>query len=328
MRLSELEFELLVATQFSPLATVEELSKKLKKSAHRIQYALQKIGQAKVAKNSVLIDFRALGLEQYELYFSLYPQSTLQRRKTLTRLFHHEKVFWYAELGGGQPYGISFIAHSAHEASHFIETVASTDEPLFNSKEVASIISFTVFEKTYLLPPSPSRREHRKSLTIGRKALKATKTFSHIDDLDTKIIKSLLSDSAKSRPKLAQELNIPRATLEYRITRLYNEGICIAPLKFISAIKLGFQSYKLLITTKGVHPKFSEELYAFCLNEPNVTTLIHTLGSWDFEITLEVSVGQQVTMFIERLLENHNARITRIEPLPVFEQGVSSNFRM
>src|SRR5690606_27078842 len=98
-------------------------------------------------------------------------------------------------------------------------------------------------------------------------------------------------------------LAIPASTIDLRMRRLSERGVISGHLLAVDCTTYGFQPFKLLIFAKGVNPDLSAGLQKFCERHPNVTYLIECLGTWDYEVGIEVANTEEVTGIMQEIFE-------------------------
>lgn len=319
MNWSEKERILLAAIQFRADATVPELSRVTGLREHVIHYQLARFRAAGLIRRWAFLDMFALGYEEYEILFSLAAPSKRLKTELLTALRQHPQVVWLAELGGDYQYGITIYAAGAQAAADFMKKIAQQFGNIFCRKSMAAIISFTILAKKYLsrLAVDP---EH------ALVSLRDTGSRFELDDTDRRILPALFRPELDSDRALAQATGLPRATLEYRLKKLERAKVIQSYIYHISAAKLGLQLFKLLVFVRGVQPDLEAALFGFCRRHKHVTNFTHCLGSWDYEIGMDVPEAPQATAVVEQLYEKFGQAINDIQVLPVFSQTNSSNF--
>jgi DNA-binding Lrp family transcriptional regulator len=120
------------------------------------------------------------------------------------------------------------------------------------------------------------------------------------------------------RRVLAQNLGIPLSTLEHRLKKLEHAGVIVGYYYLIDPTKIGVQSFLFLVGVKGMNAKLREELSAFAAGHPNVVVFINTIGSWDFELAVEVETARQSVQISDALHERFGSAIRFLKVLPSF----------
>ena len=122
------------------------------------------------------------------------------------------------------------------------------------------------------------------------------------DELDRQIIRLLRADGRRSNREIARRLNVPEATVRYRVRRLIESGI----LKITASVDPEHLGYALTaIISVQVEPERIGEAAAEVSNMPEVMWSAITAGAHD--VMLMASFRNQDEMF--NFLTNRLARI-------------------
>ena len=161
---------------------------------------------------------------------------------------------------------------------------------VFLEKSIAIRLSLEYFGNKYLRPvKNDSERLERASLTYA-----VTKDRVIIDETDHRILHGLTQLTYSSRSELSRLIGIPFSTLEHRIRRLEQKKVIVGFYHHIPPESIGMQSYLLLISIKDITSRFKERFRKFCVTHPSVVVFINTIGSWDFEVAVEVQESADI----------------------------------
>ena len=59
--------------------------------------------------------------------------------------------------------------------------------------------------------------------------------------------------------------------------------------------------------------EFRQIFFKFCESQPNISVLIHSIGSWDFELVVDVEEARQITAITQDLYDNFGAQLNWCE---------------
>jgi DNA-binding Lrp family transcriptional regulator len=319
MRISLAEQKIISSLQLNADLPLAELCKKAGLKAHTVHYHLRRLKEQGVIRRGVFLNLPALGFEQYGIYFSLAPLSAKDKLRLLRELRQHPRVFWFAELGGDFQYGMSIIARHPGEAFEFIGSLSAKGESQILRKAVSQIVNLSIFPKKYL---------SSKSHTVSNDTLELVRTVAavQLDSKDYQILGELVDGQGESIQNLAKRLGLPRTTIEYRIKRLMSAQILLKSIYYVSAAKLGLQSFKLLLYARSADNIFERQLFRFAEQHRQIVFYCSNLGSWDFELSVEALSTKEAVAVTESIYEQFGNSIQEIRILPVFEQTTSSGF--
>lgn len=316
MRLTDREKAILLASHFRGRGPVAALRKETGVRDHTIRYYLNRFREEKIVRPGVLIDLYALGYTEYEVYFSLAAEEERHKEELLKVLAASPQVAWFAELGGSYQYVMTLCVPAVSDVAAFLDKLAKRFGNIFFEKSLAVIVSFSLFRKTYLCPQNKTS----DALTFGE-----GKKRVEIDQVDRKILAALFQGHGGSNQEIARAAGIPRTTVEFRLHRLEQNKVILGHIYYINARKVGMLTYKLLLYIKGIQEGFKKELYEFSLQHHNVVNFIHCIGSWDYELTIEVEKPREAVDVVQQVCAKFGRFINNSQLIPVIEQMTSAN---
>lgn len=323
-RFDDQDLRILGAVQFEANLSVPEIAKRARVRVHQVHYLLQKANQAGVTRPGAIIDTSALGLEQFEVLFSLAAPGSAkrgqaEREKLVTALKKHPAIAWFAELGAQYQYGVSICAKSAFEAAKIFLDIERRQEIQVVKRGVVAVLQFTTFRKRYLWGgdkvPAPL------TVTIG-----GSPKASALDDLDARILSALFKPHAQSHRAMAQHLAIPRSTIDYRLRKLEQAQVLKSYVTFINARKLGYTGYKILLVARGSAAALEQTLSSFSLACRDVVYLARCFGAWDFELGVEVKENQSILPVLDSLHDVAGKNLQDVSPMLILSQSNSTEF--
>ena len=116
-----------------------------------------------------------------------------------------------------------------------------------------------------------------------------------MDSKDHEIIEALRNDSRKSFAKLAEELGIPRATLQDRVRKLLKDGVIKKFTIVPDYAKLGKQITAFVMVSFSPVPGLSQrELAKEIAATENVQEVYLISGQWDILVKIRVEKVEDV----------------------------------
>lgn len=104
-----------------------------------------------------------------------------------------------------------------------------------------------------------------------------------LDKIDYKILWNLDYNSRMSLSELAQNTNLSKQNLNYRIKKLINENGLLGFMSVIDIHRLGYLTYRIYFRFKNVDAKKEEEIINYFKNHHHILWFVSTSGSWDLE---------------------------------------------
>jgi DNA-binding Lrp family transcriptional regulator len=253
----------------------------------------------------------ALGKAEYSIFLSLARGSSPERSQLIEDLVRCPAIDWVAELGGGFDLGATIATSSPLELRDFINDLSHRYLDLIKSKWISSILGYAQLGRKYL---APQVLMARLSVSPGAKGT------VELDELDRGILQLLLKNPEAGPSQVGRSLGLPINTIIYRMERLQANGIIVGFNYFVNANRLGMLSYKILLTVRGLLSSFQKSFQDFARAHPNVYCTIEHLGSWDYELCIEVVDPHEATLVmrdIDECLSPHIASSALISVLRV-----------
>ena len=311
MRLSEKDGIILSTYQLQADASVVEVAKQVGFQSHTVRYTLQRALRSEVLRKRSFVNLNLLGVSIYGVFFSLSTQRRERREALKQALIQSGKVSVLSRLGGDYQYGMNVCASTLTEFAQFLDGLGREFGAIFLEKSVAARVAVTYFGQRYLAEGRPGHPQRELAYRdIGIRI--------EIDELDHQILVALTGTPPESKRKLAHELGIPLSTLEYRIKKCESAGLLVGHYFHIESVKLGYQSYLLLVSLKGINAEISRQLEQFCREHTQVVLFIQSIGNWDFEIVVDVNAADDVGSISEALYDQFGSALHWVKVLPVF----------
>lgn len=306
MKLASKDGSIIVANQLNAEQSIPALAKSLKMPEHTVRYSLSKSMDSGTIKKRCFLNLYALGFAQYQLYFSLRGKS---KEGFIKELSESDLVSWIGKLGGDFNYGANFCATSISDVYALLEKLSHNHGGAFLDKVFATRMAFTYFGNRYLSPST----EPLPPLSYA-----ITDTIHSLDELDHILLKNLVTEASVSARHRARTLNIPQSTVDYRLRALEERGIISGYYYEVDPTKIGYSSYLVLISTRGISSLLYKAFLDFATKEKGIVILTQALGTWDFEFVIDASSPQEALLIYERLTEEFANYINWSKLLPHF----------
>ncbi len=309
MQLSRKEKDVIFLSQMQahlPISQMEEL-KSYKE--YSVRYHLQRCRENKVIVPRTFINLNLLGLNQYEIYFSLSSENRQKREAIIGSLKASENISWLGQVGGDFQYGINIAARNIADVASIIYSLSSRFGASLMERVIAERLSFKYFGNKCL----SKKKRKTNYLSYG-----TTNKVVEIDELDQRILSAITQNGERSSRLLARQLSVPQTTIDYRLRKLEQNGVIVGYYNELQSASLGLQTFILLVCMKNIQSDLVEKFSKFCEQHQSVVILIHSLGSWDFEIGIEVESASEATYVVEELYDFLGTNLNWIRTLPAF----------
>jgi Lrp/AsnC family transcriptional regulator, regulator for asnA, asnC and gidA len=158
--------------------------------------------------------------------------------------------------------------------------------------------------------PQTSRGKRRGAGAAGAaRSPRGTRALGQPDELDRQIIALLRADGRRSNREVARRLNVPEATVRYRVRRLTDSGV----LKIAASVDPEHLGYALTsVISVQVEPRRFVEASDAIAAMPEVMWLAITSGASDIILTASFHNQEEMFAFVAERLA-HVEGINRIE---------------
>ena len=308
-RLSTKDCDILAAAQLQADASVPALAKSTGYREHTVRHCLEQLKEREIISMYPFVNIYPLGFEEYAIFFSM-PAAKKERHAVLQALNASERVAWVLQVGGDYQYGVAICGRTATEVSAFFDSLCSTFGDVFYEKSVAVRICWVLFTRKYL---------SKKILKIKPLYCGDIGTQVAIDEIDHRILSGLSTSKFSSFRELGDQLELPATTFHYRLKRLKEQRVLSGFAYGVDASKLGMQPYRLLISMRKISLSTKQKMFAFCKLQRHVVALIHCIGSWDYEVKVEIASPSELTQLIDELHDHFGTSLHAIRVLSVLE---------
>lgn len=310
MKLTEKESLVIAALELRADAPMALVRKESGLRDHTIRYALRSLIERNVITPLPFINLHRLGLTVYSIFFTFGGEKRGAHNALIRALIAEPMVLWVGEFGGEYHYGVGVAVRRLGELTGFLDALSQKHGAIFRDKAISVQISSTIFPRRYLTSKKISAKPLRVTFDEREPVV--------LDMLDRKILSELTSHGTLSHRQIALKIQAPLSTVELRIRKLKDQGVIAGEIYTVNAAAFGMQSFKLLVYTKNLDSALTAKMSEFCHLHPNITTLIDCLGSWGYEISVEVHRPEEVSRLVQQMYEQFGNAIQTIKTLTKF----------
>lgn len=305
-KLSNKELKVLSLLEFESELSATEISKRLKLKSTTVAYILRKLKSQKIIKKTAMINFCRLGFSNIAMFVSFRSVSKKAQSELINELKVNSRIAWIGSLVGEYHFGIAYLAKDLTEVTGFLRDLSEKFDHIFTQKIIAPRTSWTRFKRQYFTSASKD---------YDFVALEDSSDIVQIDELDHKILYVLANKNYDSIRDVVRLVGSPFSTVERRINKLKEKGIIAKFIYSISNNALRPEFHRLLISTDSVSNKIRKNLFEYAKTNISTIYFVESLGSWDFELGIEVEEPEEVLSICQELHDVCDGRIQRIQPL-------------
>lgn len=306
MKLSQTQRDILGSCTLEAGLTVQEIAKRVRRKPHTISYALQRALSSGVFKKTWAVDISALGWSRYSIYFCCGIHDAREKGAAIKKILNTPGILHFVEVIGEYDFKLSFTARHVGDALSTIHTLSKSMPSFFLNKAISTRGGIYLFPTQYLT----TKKAKVKRIIYGD-----TLNNYPIDDTDRAILDVRINNAGSSIQELSRLSGIPSTTIFERLKKL-KEGGVIVQARYHGVSELyGSYYYILLVFTSGLDGASRDRLIQFAEEHPNCCSITECLGSWDFEIGVEVEAHEDLMKFREALFSNFQHFVVKVSAL-------------
>lgn len=289
--LSEKERRVIVAAQLKANASIAQLEKETGYPAHVVRHSLKRLVDREIVSPYTLINIAPLGFDKVAVFFSLSTTDPRVRKESIEYVMKLRCVVSVSELVGDYEYFMSIACRSTSELAEILGQI-SESVGCFHQHAISTRSTLVLFQRTYLAK-LPTPREYvayhmgGKRLEIGHEYLSV---LAAVDECGT-----------CAPATIARRTGQPISSVTYRLNKLEEEQVIAGHLFGVRVGSFGYSMHDIMLSTQSSGPRLAERMHAFCLNEPHVIGLACCLGSWQFELRVEVEDSRELMGICNRI---------------------------
>ena len=308
MKLSESDRHILTAIQFSADIPIAEFARKLGQQTHVVRHTLSKALEAGAIARRAYVNTYRLGLSSFALFVTLDSRSAESRKKFRDQLFSSPNVVQLIELGGSFDFAVILCVHNPEEVSMCLERMSKAAGTGLAEKLVHVRTGWYHFGARYL--------------ESGSKKLKPMPFFPGtapitIDATDHRILVVYSQSPDGNEQEMARKLGMALSTMQYRLEKLRSQEVIVGTIYQIVPEVLGYQSFRLLLSTRRPEAEFRKALLDWVEKNDSVVSMMCGFGPWDYELRVETQTTALARDVSDSLIDGFKELVTKVNIVPV-----------
>jgi len=270
------------------------IAKKLRVSREVVDYRIKRLVKEDIIKRFYShIHAQKTGYSVYKVYLKTKGMDSSKEGELKNYLIKNANVFRFISCDGVYDVIVSIAARDIYEMNRIMKDFLSKYDEFLLSKEVTISTGIYHFRKEHLLG--------KKNKDIEPLFNGGEKGTIILDKKDNEIVKILANNARMHVSSLGKRIGITSSAVISRIKALKNKGVIGAFRCSIDMKKLGFTSYRMLLSLKFIDQKKEKELHQFCMQTPNIVLFLYCIGRWDMEIEIEVENSQEFHVILKEI---------------------------
>jgi len=294
--------------------SASQIGRKVRLSKEVVNYRINRLIDKGVIKYFyVVLNTLALGYNHYKIYFRFQNVDVEKEKELINHFVSHEDSIWVASLRGTWDLGVSLLAKSPLHFGRIYKEIIEQYGDYVLEKNILLIEKAPTFNRAYLVAEGQN---------IEFEYVEKEETLE-IDEIDKRILAKLSINARLPITDLAQNLNLTRDIVTYRIKKLMKGGLIQGFRTSFDLEKLGYSYYKILLTFKNIKEQKEKELISYCRFNKNIVQYIKLIGNWDAEIEVEVNDDKKLHSLLLEIRNNFSDIIRNYNLIKVYEHKLN-----
>lgn len=255
-----------------------QIGKKVGLGRDVVGYRIKKMEDEGVITNYwTVIDTFKLGYNVFRVYLN-FQDISIDEKKLLIQEFVNYKNSWAVfSITGPFDFGVVFWVRNIYEFYGFLNKILDKFGRYITNKIVSFYVQADEYEKSYLFPGEV--KSERKKFTV-----RCTGEKVDIDELDYKILNSIVLDARIPLIDIAEKIGTSSQTVIYRLNNMIKSGVVKGFRINVDLSKLGLQYFDVRINF--IDHSFRKKIIG-CLEKTFYLKCINTaFGYSDLELEL------------------------------------------
>ncbi len=299
--LSEIDKQIFSSSQLAADYPLTQTARLLGLKEQTVRRSLTKLLDNGIIFVRPLINWSALGLERYYLYFSLSSKGESDTREVLNFLENAPELSFLHATSGEYQYLASLLVPGPNGAMAFMKRLQNCFGYVFEKKSLTNLQRSLFFGRGYL---SDTKK------IIDCIETKIGMPIRNIDEIDRALLSHIFSNNFLSLAELSRTLKLPHSTVAYRLKRLRDDSVIAGFVYGLPKPLPNTCSTRIFIYPRG-SLQFAEKLEEFARSHPNVVAMNSMLGEWDFELAVETLGAEALLKFQSEFLDRFSAMIAK-----------------
>ncbi len=257
------------------------IGKKVRLSKEVVNYRIKKMENAGlILRYSTIIDFFKTGLRKFKLYLRLRNASKEKIEEIGQYFNNHKKTEWVVICSGRWDMVANFVVDDVNEFDEEVQKVLNKYSSFIQEKATMTTLHLSHATREFLGESEEVQKKYIHYKVSGK--------IEKIDKIDIEILKIMANNARYPVTEIAKRLNSTARIVQYRIKDLEKKGIIQAYKVTLDPRKIGNIFCKAIFYLGNITNRRLGEFMNYCHNIKQALWPQRVLGSWDFELDVEV----------------------------------------
>ncbi len=259
-----------------------------------------------------VMNIALMGYLSFRMYFKLIDISPAEEEEFRSYVIGHKDIAWLVGCEGSWDYIIVVFPKDFESFEEFMAGFTGRFGRFIERKDIALVTAAHHFRSGYLLG---EKKEIPAMVYAGQ-----PKEVLGLSEPEKRILAVLSEDSRKPLVEISRRLSMPPKSVSYHIEKLRKlnviEGFTVA----VDLEKVGFERYKVFISTKNMTGEKEKPFMHYCAREPYVLYYSKSIGANDVELEVIVRDSSHLREIIADIRKRFGGLIKSYEILKIYRE--------
>ncbi|MFH1470896.1 MAG: Lrp/AsnC family transcriptional regulator [Candidatus Micrarchaeota archaeon] len=258
---------------------VSKLSKKVKLNRRVVCYRIERMVEEGIIQKFLLfLNLPKFGYTVTSFYARFRSTQPTDEEAVINYLKGKKQVMWLASMEGRFHLGFTLCTKNTSEVAEFLDAFRDLYGKLLSDTQSSYTVFAWRFPRKYLMEKDNSDHAPQKELPVEREEL---------DNVDRKILAALGEDGRMRAVEIARRAGVSADAVADRISKLRHRKIIASVGVLIDNVLLNRRLFRTFIMFQNLNA-VKDRFMRYCSEHPNAIQVKRTLGSWEWEVDLEV----------------------------------------
>ncbi|MFC1648002.1 Lrp/AsnC family transcriptional regulator [Nanoarchaeota archaeon] len=314
MKLDAYDKKLLYHLDINARYTLRQLSKEVRLSKNAISHRIKNLEKKGIIRQFyTVINIKKLGYSYFKVYFKLQNTTEAIEKEIVNHFTTKTPSLWVNTWDGRYDLMVGILAKDADNFYKILNESINKFRTHIQSHDIYIVIYAPHFKKDYLLDKTEKETKIEEFGGITDEV--------KLDYIDMKILKIISTNARIQIVDLAKEINSTVDIVRYRIKKLKENQVIQGFRILIDYEKLGYQLFKILITTQNLNEKTEKAILEYCSKQPNMADIIiRGIGPWNIELQIDAKNHHEFHNIFKDFKNQFNEVIRNHETLLMIEE--------
>lgn len=282
---------------FNSRTPMSIIARRLKLSREVVNYRINKlVSEGIILKFYPIINISKLGYSANKIFIRFQNISELKEKEFIKFIENNPNIIYSASYDGKFDIVVSIWAKNVEDLANSLKELDEKFGKLIAEKETSTIIRGEYKIRNYL---TDSKVHTKRELFFGSVPNKI-----NIDEINKKILFELSRNARITAVEISDKIKLSSDAVCQRIRQLEKSGIIQNYNLVPNEQNYPFTHYKILFSLQNLNKEKEKKFLDYCKNQKNIWYFCSCLGSWNFEIDLDIESAEQFREFLREIKNN------------------------